>query len=429
MPPKTRGFAKAAVLAALCLAIGVLEPASARAQVPPADRLLNQFYSLRTKNPGAARAVLEQAARRFPRDLRIQLELGYFTLAAGDKRRALVAFRAAVGLAPRRADLWRQIGYIENDLGHHDSALAAFEESRRLEPNDTVTMQIAYIQDRLERRRAAASNFRAAMRSRDPKIATQACGAYGNLRGLPDRLMPKPLFAEYYLAPEYRTHFGVTVVPVEARVGASFGTTTVIEPYLSARLTYDSRSGTGVFGPQIYFDNAFVPALGVRLRPHVDLPFFLFAEGGAGYDLVDRNRKRWRDDLRGGFVAYYEWNMRLGCPLPGRVTFPFRPIADVYSDGVYYTRYQNFILYGRVRPGLRLVETDSIALDAYALIAGTTDSKGLADNRQLEIGGGVAIRLYDLLGLTLRAEGVQVLRLRNTGYTDFRFRVEHTIRF
>jgi hypothetical protein len=268
------------------------------------------------------------------------------------------------------------------------------------------------------------------MRSADPKIATQACGAYANLRGVPGRLMPKPFFAEYYVAPEYRTHFGVTVVPVEARVGASFGIAkTVIEPYLSARLTYDSRSGTGVFGPQIYFDNAFVPAAGIRVRPHVDLPFFLFGEAGAGYDIVDRNRTRWRDDLRGGYVAYYEWNMGLGCPLTERVTFPFRPIADFYSDGVYYTRYQNFILYGRVRPGLRLVETDSIALDGYALIAGTTDSKGLADNRQLEVGGGVAVRLYDLLGLTLRAEGVHVLRLRNSSYTDFRFRLEHTIRF
>jgi hypothetical protein len=33
------------------------------------------------------------------------------------------------------------------------------------------------------------------------------------------------------------------------------------------------------------------------------------------------------------------------------------------------------------------------------------------------------------LGLTLRAEGVQVFRVRATGYTDFRFRIEHTIRF
>ena len=110
-------------------------------------------------------------------------------------------------------------------------------------------------------------------------------------------------------------------------------------------------------------------------------------------------------------------------------TFPFRPIADIYADGVYYTRYQNFIAYARVRPGLRLVETPDFAIDGYALIAATTDTKGLAENRQLETGGGVGLRIYPLYGLTLRAEGVQVFRLRNSGYTDFRFRVEHTLRF
>lgn len=399
----------------------------AGAQQQGADPLLNRFYGLKSTNPAAARAALEEAARRFPRDVRVLLELGYLTLAAGETPRALAAFRAAVALTPGRADLWRQIGYIEKDLRNDEAAIAAFEEARRLEPNDSVTMEIAYIQDRLARRRAAARNFRAAIPSKDPKIAEQACGAYSNLRGQPDKILPKPFFAEYYAAPEYRTHFGVTVVPFEARAGASFGETTVIEPYLSLRLTHDSRSGSGVFGPQIYFDNALVPALGVRLRPHTSLPIFFFVEAGAGYDMVERDRERWRDDLRGGFVAYHEWNMGLGCPVT--TSFPFRPIFDVYADGVYYTRYQNFIAYARVRPGLRLVETPDLALDLYALVAGTTDTKGLADNRQLETGGGVALRLYDLYGLTLRAEGVQVFRLRNSGYTDFRLRIEHTIRF
>jgi hypothetical protein len=397
------------------------------AQQTGADPLLNRFYGLKASNPTAARAALEEAARRFPNDIRVQLELGYLTLAAGEKPRALTAFRAAARLAPGRADLWRQIGYIENDLGNDIAALDAFERSRQMEPNDGVTLQIAYIQAKLERREAATRNFRSVIKSSDPKFAEQACGAYSNLRGLPDPIMPKPLFAEYYAAPEYRTNFGVTVVPFEARVGASFGETTIIEPYASARLTYDTRSGAGVFGPQIYFDNALVPALGVRVIPHVSIPAFVFVEGGAGYDIIDRRRERWRDDLRGGIVAYKEWNTALACPY--KVTFPFRLIADVYADGVYYTRYQNFIAYVRVRPGLRIVETPDLAIDTYALIAATTDTKGLADNRQLETGGGVALRLYSLYNLTLRAEGVQVFRLRNSGYTDFRFRLEHTIRF
>jgi tetratricopeptide (TPR) repeat protein len=406
-----------------CFAAG-----TAAAQQGGADPLLNRFYGLRDKDPAAARAALEEAVRRFPRDIRVQLEFGYLALRAGEKSRALAAFRAAVALAPDRADLWRQIGYIENDLANFPAALEAFEESLRLEPgHEPARMQAAYLQDRLGRKRAAARNFRMVMPSKDPKLAEQACGAFSNLRTVPERIMPRPFFAEYYMAPEYRTHFGVTVVPFEARVGASFGETTVIEPYVGVRLTHDTRSGSGVFGPQIYYDNSLVPAAGVRLRPYAPIPIYLFFEAGAGYDLIERGRTRWRDDLRGGFVGYHEWNMGLACPW--RETFPFRPIADIYADGVYYTRYQNFIAYARVRPGLRLVETPDFAIDGYGLIAATTDTKGLADNRQLETGGGVALRIYPLYGLTLRAEGVRVFRLRNSGYTDFRFRLEHTFRF
>jgi hypothetical protein len=411
----------------LLLLLG-LTTGDAWAQQSPADAVLNRFYALRARNPGAARAVLEQGIRRFPRDQRMQLELGYFVLGQGDKRRALRAFRAAVGLTPGRADLWRQIGYIEIDLANIPAALEAFEESLRLEPeNEPARMQTAYLQDQLGRKRAAARNFRAVIPSRDPKLAEESCAAYSNLRGQPGKILPNPFFAEYYAAPEYRTHFGVTVIPFDARAGASFGEKTIVEPYVGVRLTHDSRSGNGVFGPQIYYDNALVPSLGLRIQPHVSIPISLFVEGGAGYDLIERGRNRWRDDLRGGFVGYYEWNMGLACPL--RVTFPFRPIFDFYADGVYFTRYQNFISYARARPGVRFVETPDISLDAYALVAATTDTKGLVDNRQLETGGGLALRLYPLYGLTLRAEGVQVFRLRNSGYTDFRFRIEHTIRF
>jgi tetratricopeptide (TPR) repeat protein len=413
------------ILVAL-LVVGAAAPAAA--QQGGADTLLNRFYGLREKEPAAARALLEEAVRRHPRDSRVQLEIGYLTLAAGEKSRALAAFRAAVALLPGRADLWAQIGYIENDLGRPASALAAFQESLRIEPgNDEIRMETAYLQDKLGSKRAAARNFRAVMPSKNRKLAEQSCESYSHLRGVPDKLLPSPFFAEYYMAPEYRTNFGVSVFPFDARAGATFGDKTIIEPYVSFHLTRDSRSGSGVFGPQIYYDNALIAGLGLRVQPHVSIPISLFIEGGAGFDIVDRRRERWRDDLRGGVVGYYEWNTGLACPVG--TSFPFRPIFDIYADGIYFTRYQNFIAYGRARPGLRLFERPEVALDAYALISGTIDTKSLADNRQLEVGGGIALRLYALMGLTLRAEGVQVFRVRATGYTDFRFRIEHTIRF
>jgi hypothetical protein len=62
------------ILVAL-LVVGAAAPAAA--QQGGADTLLNRFYGLREKEPAAARALLEEAVRRHPRDSRVQLEIGY----------------------------------------------------------------------------------------------------------------------------------------------------------------------------------------------------------------------------------------------------------------------------------------------------------------------------------------------------------------
>lgn len=421
------------VIGALMAGAALAGPPSggAQAQVPERlDSLLNRFYAIKDTHPNAALTILAVAARSYPNDIRVQLETGYLAIKLGDKPRALVAFRAAQKIEPARADIARQIGYIENDLQNYPAALEAFLEAQRLEPgNEQVSMQIGYLHDRLGYKRAAARDFRSVVRSADPKLAAQACDAFVNLREVPDRVLPKPWFAEYYMAPEYRSHYGLGVIPFEGRAGLSFGETTVFEPYASVRLTYDTRSGRrGIFGPQIYYDNAAVLALGARFKPHTDVPVFLFAEGGAAYDLVSRDRAPWRSDFRAGLVAYKEWNMRPPCP-PHADPFPFRLVADVYADAVYYTRYDNFFLYGRFRPGIRVYETLSLSTDVYGLAAATTDSRGIAGNTQYDLGGGIVFRFHELLGLTLRAEGVRVLRPNGKDYTDFRVRLEHTLRF
>lgn len=374
----------AVLLAALATFAGGIAHASP-------DDVLNRYYGQVQQDPAAAFAALVEAAPVYPDDPRIQLEAGYYLLRQNLQADALAWFERAVTLQPERADLWRQIGYIRKALGARAGAIAAFERAAQLDPADGAARgELAYLQ-----------------------TPTPAAGPAEQ----------GDIFVETYAAPEYTSHWDMAVLPVQARVGVVLADAPALEGYLGVRLNADSRSGKGPFGSQVFTDNMAQVAAGLRVRPLTGLA--LFVEGGAAYDLVDRGRARWRGDLRGGFLYYADWNM---APREGG---GIRPVADVYADGIYYSRYDDNVLFtGRVRPGLRLAESTRWALDAYLHAAAGVDTKGLGDNQFEELGGGAAVRLFGPAGLTFRAEGVRVYRHDGLpSYSTARTRLEHYARF
>ncbi|WP_374421059.1 tetratricopeptide repeat protein [Novosphingobium arvoryzae] len=355
------------------------------------EEVLNRYYAQAQQDPAAAFAALAEAAPRYPDDPRIQLEAGYYLLKQDRRAEALPWFERAVALQPERADLWKQVGYIRKALGQRSGAITAFERAAQLDPADRpARAELAYLRS--------------------------AGGAWGPAE-------KGEIFGETYAAPEYNSYWDMAVLPVQARVGVVLADAPVVEAYVGVRLNVDSRSGKGPFGPQVYTDNMAAVAAGLRLRPLPGLA--LFVEGGAAYDLVDRGRTRWRGDVRGGFLYYNDWNM---APREGG---GIRPVADVYADGIYYSRYDDNVLFtGRVRPGLRLAENERWALDAYLHAAAGFDTKGLRDNEFEELGGGAAVRLFGPAGLTFRAEGVRVFRHGGLpSYSTARIRLEHYARF
>ncbi|MDP3908015.1 hypothetical protein [Novosphingobium sp.] len=376
-------------LAAALLAGAALVGAGAAHASPEA--VLNRYYAQAPQDPATAFAALAEAAPGYPDDPRIQLEAGYYLLRQDRQAEALPWFERAVAIQPERADLWRQIGYIRKALGQRAGALAAFTRAVEVDPaDDAARGELAYLSE-----------------------ADNAAGAAGK----------GDVFAETYAAPEYNSHWDMAVLPVQARVGVVLAGSPMVEGYLGVRINADSRSGSGPFGPQVFTDNMAALAVGLRVRPLTGLA--LFVEGGAAYDLADRGRTRWRGDLRGGFLYFNDWNM---APRDGG---GIRPVADVYADGIYYSRYDDNVLFtARVRPGLRLAESERWAFDAYLHGAAGFDTKGLRDNRFEELGGGAAGRLFGPAGLTFRAEGVRVYRHDGlASYTTARIRLEHFARF
>lgn len=393
------------------------------------DTALNKYYMLRLKHdPGALKAI-EAAARQYPNNLTIQLEYGYAVLKQKDYTAGRTAFRRAVRIAPRRVDLWKQLGYIDINLGDTDAAIDAFQHASALEPdNQDLLLQLAYLQDRKGRHRDAAALFRQVMHGSDPKKAKTGCRAYSNLRGLPNKVLPKPWFGEVYTAPEYFGHYNVAVFPADVRVGVHYGESTFIDAYGLSRVNTDTRSGQTNFGTQLYSDNYAEIGGGIRVKPLADLPVVLYAETGAAYDLINENRNRWRPDFRAYAVYYDEWNLGLGCDDTKRV-FGFKPVADVYADAAYYTRYNNLITTAKARPGLRLLETETTAVDLYGVTTLSWDVDGVPSNRFAEVGIGLALRLFDPIPLVMRVEAVHRFLTDQNNYSEMRALLEYSVSF
>jgi len=407
-----RMFRHARVLVAALACLFALAPCAAIARTP-------------LENPSLASKIHHADRRRG--DAYAQLEAAYALLAAGD-RRASAYLRRAATLQPTDARIHEQLGYTLLAEGNLTGAVAAFRAALALNPeNEQVRMQLVYAEDSRGKHRAATREAAAVVRQRGAR-AQEACRAYHNIAGLPDRIMPKPWFAEFYFAPEYRTRGYVGVVPAQLRVGYSFIGEDVLSAYVSLRATRDNRSGGTGVGSQVFFDNSLVIAGGLRLRPWDGAPIFAFIEQGGAEDLVSQGRNRWRSDTRAGIVAGQEWEMAPR-ECPGELVARFVPIADFYAEAIWYSRYDNMIGFARIRPGLRLLESDNFAFEAYGLAAINFDTAGKSDNRFREVGAGIALKFYQPLRTALRAEIVNVSRSGQSSIVDRRIRLEQEFRF
>lgn len=408
----------AAALLLVCGAAGAFAGSAARD--------LDAFYALRTRDPAGALRLIAAAADRNPKDLRVQMEAAYALLAVKDPR-ALAVLERAAALAPDRKELLKQLGYARLSAGDAPGARTAFRAALVLDPSDQdLRMQLVYVEDGLGAKRSAAAEAAVAARAGSPRAA-DACAAYKVLAGAPDRLFPAPWFGEFYAAPEYRSRDRVAIGTGQIRAGRSFADDAV-EAYGTLRFTRDSRSeGGGLLGPTIFYDNAAVLGFGLRVRPSAAWPVSFFAEQGAAADLIDRGRDTWRNDTRAGAVLSWSWIARTACP--SEVTLTAAPVFDVYADAVWYSRYDDVIAYGRMRPGLRVLEAPAFALDAYGLLGGSADTAGRAGERSADFGAGAALTLFAPLRTTLRAELVRTTSGTRPTATDARLRIEQQLRF
>ncbi len=335
--------------------------------------LLNQYYELKKTDPNKAYTLIQQIVAQYPDNVMALKEAGYGAIAQNDNRSALIYFL--------------QVYFLTKD--------------------PEIAMQIGYLYDGLDQKRKAYHYFQIATSSIDQTLKQKAELAMSNIGSEHMKILPDPWFASIYAAPFYFSRFDLLVYPATARFGITLNKAHHFELYLSYRYTKDNRSGA-LLGelPQIYEDDVEIYALGTSVQPFTQFPMIAFFEYGRAYDLIYRNRDRWRDDARGGLVLFKDWGARP--TYSGNMNFTAKPVGEVYSDLIYFSRYDNNVIGNlRLRQGLRVLEYRAANMDIYMTGHLILDKNHEFFNNIFEWGPGIVLRPSNRYNIALRFEMLQ----------------------
>ncbi len=364
---------------------------------------MGDFYRFKTTDPVKAKSILEDVLKFDPKNASAHIEMGYFLIEEQKFNDALAHFKVAQTQAP---------------------------------DNPQLALQMGYLYDSTNKKKDAYSEFERALLSNDVSVQEKACLATIYLANARRKKLADPYFFDIYFSPSYSSRFDNGLFSLNMRTGVNLGMRKEWDFYVGFRGNRDTESRGGNV-PEIFSDNAGIFSIGVKYIPFQGVPVSLYGEAGRGYDLVRRGRPRWRDDFRAGILAYESWGAGPRCVSSWK--FPFSHVGNAYADLGVYSRYdRNWIGYGRVREGVRLIEKGRSALDGYVQFSGALDSNDDFYNNIVEFGPGLAwipdhrqnivLRATRLRGHYLKVNGVDA-NPYGRNYWDTRWDAEAYWRF
>lgn len=300
----------------------------------------------------------------------------------------------------------REKGYIALAQGHKRAAIDYFSRAYAIKPDADVAMQLGYLYDEINLKPQAYRYFQLATRSPDKTLALRAQYALTNLGGLQTKALPSPYFSEVFFTPFTQSRFGLTVRPFITRLGVEQDNCFKTKEYVFLRRTDDNRSENLGQISQIYEDNVQITGTGIQVSPFVNLPIVGFIEAGTAYDLVYRNRDRWRGDLRGGLMYYQDFGTRPSYYDQLKISHDY--YSDWYADTTYFSRYNNNVIGGiRTHQGIRLLQYHASLVNLYVVGRALADSNRDFFNNIAEVGPGIALVPTDRFNLQLRFEHIK----------------------
>jgi tetratricopeptide (TPR) repeat protein len=320
-----------------------------------------------------------------------------YSLLESDPQAAELLFLYIAGRTPENFTIKRQLGYIYYQRKNFAKALDYFNSAESLYHSDTISLQIAYCLNSLDRAREAKIILENLRSSRYSDIRKSA---EDQLNESSRSLTASRWWTRIYADPYYDTRWNTWFYFADIKQGYKIDRSGIVNGYGFLNVSGDSRSSGGLT-PVIFSDNAAIIGLGVSIRPVQGLQFN--TQYGLSYDFVKRNNS---SRLSGDFRSIIIYGNGIYPAFHGRnrVSVGFSPLLDVFSSLGYYSRYENFIGYLQARAGARFLEAGSAAADFYLKGSLSRDSRKKYYNNELD--GTVGVRLIPNVnwGLIFAAE-------------------------
>lgn len=341
-----------------------------------------------------------------PGDPVYDLWASYYQQEKSDPATAETTLLKLTEKTPDNVVVWKTLMYLRLNLGHKEAALDALHKARALAPDDEqLALQEAYLLNDLKRNQESLQLFEQLTHAHDAKIAETACQAVVNLRTLVNRKFQPPYFADVYSAPSYEGRYDDGVVPFKARIGRYYGDDNRGQVYGFTSINRDTQSRGGA-RPEVFDDNSAIVGAGANYRVFAKLPIIAYLELGGSYDLIDRNRARFRESVVGGITGFQEWgDVKPYCG--DKCHVPLTLFADLYGNVATYSREDyNVLADARFRFGVNLLKSPEGRVQGYIKLHTVDDSKQVFYDNIFEYGPGLAYHFPTSYPLVLRVESL-----------------------
>jgi hypothetical protein len=272
------------------------------------------------------------------------------------------------------------------EAGYLKDALKYLRIAHENDPVDFgLMLKLGQTYNVLKDDRQAIEWFRLALKSSDPKIASQASAAYKNLRPGLARVRTTTWMLPFYSS-RWKDVFSYAQVKTELN-----NSRLPVRLYLSTRFSGDVRRTTGPtvsgLSPQYLSESAFIPGVGVATRPWRGMT--LWGEAGMSISYLRRQDVgRFTPDYRGGLAWGRGFGQNLGTTARGL-------FFETSVDALYISRFDNdALVYAQTKTGFTL--GSSFRTQLYWNANMTADAKRYSWANSVETGPGIRFRFNGL---------------------------------
>ncbi|WP_298625564.1 hypothetical protein, partial [uncultured Legionella sp.] len=330
----------------------------------------------------------------------------FYALKKSNKDAAWFLIQKIINKYPNNTTALKEGGFLAIEKGERTKAIAYFTKAYELTYQPDIAMQLGYLYDQTPNKYLAYHYFKLATLSDDYNLELRAQNALTNLAGLQTKALPSPYFGELFFDPFSQSRFGLTVRPLVARLGVESTNQLQTKTYLVFRQTEDNKSLNSGQVPQIYEDNVRIIGAGLQVTPFKVLPMVAFVEAGRAYDLVYRDRDRWRGDLRGGLMYYNEFGAKPA--YFSQLKIGTKYYSTLYGDVTYFSRYDNNVIATiKTHQGIRFLQYHSSMINLYLSGRVIEDTRREFFNNIAEVGPGIGFTPSNRYRVQLRFEHIK----------------------